>query len=118
MSAETLAIVISAIGTVLSLGVSMFAGGAWIVRRIDTVEQRIGTRIDTVEQRLGARIDTVEQQLGARIDTVERHLGARIDTVDDRLGIRIDDLTGEVTDLKVAVARWEGPPRYLQVKTR
>lgn len=74
----------------------MFAGGGWIVRRIDTVEQRLGTRIDTVEQQLSARIDTVN----------------------DRLGIRIDDLTGEVTDLKVAVARWEGPPRRLQVRTR
>ena len=66
-------IVVSAIGVVLTLGTSLFAAGAWMVRRIDD-----------------------------RIDALHRKLSTRIDTV-----------ASDVTDLKVSVARLEGPPRHL-----
>ncbi|WP_336643598.1 hypothetical protein [Microbacterium sp. MMO-113] len=75
MSADTLTIIVSAIGVVLTLGASLFAAGAWMIRRID--------------ERLG----TVEEKLTARIDAV----------------------AADVTDLKIAVARLEGPPRHLLV---
>lgn len=58
MSTEVLAIIISAIGVVVTLGTSMFVGAAWMVRRIDAV-------------------------------------------------------AADVTDLKISVARLEGPPRHL-----
>ncbi|MDH5134171.1 MULTISPECIES: hypothetical protein [unclassified Microbacterium] len=119
MSADTLTIIVSAIGIVLTLGASLFAAGAWMIRRIaerlGTVDHRLSARIDTVEEKLGARIDTVEEKLGARIDTVEEKLGARIDTVEEKLGARIDAVAADVTDLKIAVARLEGPPRRLLV---
>ncbi|KQV02501.1 hypothetical protein ABY45_13880 [Microbacterium maritypicum] len=58
MSTEVLAIIISAVGVVVTLGTSMFVGAAWMVRRIDAV-------------------------------------------------------AADVTDLKISVARLEGPPRHL-----
>ncbi|MGW9157298.1 MULTISPECIES: hypothetical protein [unclassified Microbacterium] len=58
MSTETLAIIISAVGVVVTLGTSMFVGAAWMVRRIDAV-------------------------------------------------------AADVTDLKISVARLDGPPRHL-----
>ncbi|WP_431790120.1 hypothetical protein [Microbacterium paraoxydans] len=97
MSADTLTIIVSAIGVVLTLGASLFAAGAWMIRRIDE-------RLGTVDHRLSTRIDSVEEKLTARIDTVEEKLGARIDAV-----------AADVTDLKIAVARLEGPPRHLLV---
>lgn len=97
MSADTLTIIVSAIGVVLTLGASLFAAGAWMIRRIDE-------RLGAVDHRLSTRIDSVEEKLGARIDTVEEKLGARIDAV-----------AADVTDLKIAVARLEGPPRHLLV---
>ncbi|MFE7065420.1 hypothetical protein [Microbacterium sp. NPDC057658] len=119
MSADTLTIIVSAIGVVLTLGASLFAAGAWMIRRIDerlgTVDHRLSTRIDSVEEKLTTRIDTVEEKLTARIDTVEEKLGARIDTVEEKLGARIDAVAADVTDLKIAVARLEGPPRHLLV---
>lgn len=119
MSADTLTIIVSAIGVVLTLGASLFAAGAWMIRRIDerlgTVDHRLSTRIGSVEGRLGPRIDSVEEKLTARIDTVEEKLGARIDTVEEKLGARIDAVAADVTDLKIAVARLEGPPRRLLV---
>ena len=73
MTTETLTIVISAIGIVLTLGTSLFAAGAWMIRRIDD----------------------------------------RIDAVDEKLSTRIDAVAADLTDLKISVARLEGPPRHL-----
>ena len=73
MSTEVLAIIISAVGVVVTLGTSMFVGAARMVRRIDD----------------------------------------RIDAVDEKLSTRIDAVAADVTDLKISVARLEGPPRQL-----
>ena len=89
MSTETVTIVLSALGIVLTLGASLFAAGAWMVRRIDE-------RIDGVEEKLSARIDGVEEKLSTRIDAV----------------------AADVTDLKISVARLEGPPRHLLTANR
>lgn len=96
MSAEIIAIVLSAGGLLLTLGGTMFAGFAWCIRRIDGVERTLGARIDAVERTLGARIDAVERTLGARIDAVAY----------------------DTTELKIAVARIEGPQRHLIVAAR
>ncbi|MFJ6428997.1 MULTISPECIES: hypothetical protein [Microbacterium] len=69
MSTEVLAIIISAVGVVVTLGTSMFVGAAWMVRRIDAVDEKLSSRIDAV--------------------------------------------AADVTDLKISVARLEGPPRRL-----
>ena len=95
MSPETLTIILSAIGVVLTLTTTLFAAGAWMVRRIDD------------------RIDAVDEKLSTRIDAVDDKLSTRIDAVDDKLSARIDAIATDVTDLKIAVARLEGPPRHL-----
>ncbi len=64
------------------------------------------------------RIDGVEQRLTARIDGVEEKLTARIDGVEEKLTARIDGVAADVTELKVAVARLEGPQRHLIVAGR
>jgi len=69
VSTETLATIMSAVGVVVTLGTSMFVGAAWMVRRIDAVDEKLSTRIDAV--------------------------------------------AADVTDLKISVARLEGPPRHL-----
>ncbi|MGW9157299.1 MULTISPECIES: hypothetical protein [unclassified Microbacterium] len=78
MTTETATIVVSAIGIVLTLGASLFAAGAWMIRRIDD----------------------------------------RIDAVDEKLSTRIDAVAADVTDLKISVARLEGPPRHLLTASR
>ena len=96
MTAETLTIVLSAIGVVLTLGTSTFVGAAWMVRRIDAVDEKLSTRIDAVDEKLTARIDAVDEKLSSRIDAV----------------------AADVTDLKISVARLEGPPRHLLTANR
>jgi hypothetical protein len=47
----------------------------------------------------------------ARLDGVESKLAARIDGDEDKLGARIDKVSEELVEVKVAIARIEGPPR-------
>ena len=89
MSMEVVAIVVSAIGVVLTLGTSFIAAGAWMVRRLDD-----------------------------RIDGLDRKLSTRIDAVDEKLSTRIDAVASDVTDLKISIARLEGPPRNLLTASR
>ncbi len=73
MSAEVIAIVISA-AALLATFVTMFIGGfAWVIRRMDE------------------RFTGVDEKLGARITAVER----------------------ELVEVKIGIARLEGPPRQL-----
>ncbi len=84
MSAEVIAIVISA-AALLATFVTMFIGGfAWVIRRMDE-------RFTSVEEKLGTRIDSIEEKLGVRITAVER----------------------ELVEVKIGIARLEGPPRQL-----
>ncbi|MFJ4166240.1 hypothetical protein ACIPY5_11845 [Microbacterium sp. NPDC089698] len=81
MSTDTLALIGSGLGGLLTLGIAMFAGFAWVIRRIDTVEQKLGARIDRVEQNQAEFRTSVEHEL---------------------------------TEVKVAIARIEGPrPRLI-----
>ena len=128
MSAEIIAIIINAVGLLLTLGGTMVAGFAWCFRRSDGVELKLGARIDgvradlaEVERSLGARVDGVRAELAE----VERSLGARVDgaradlaEVERSLGARIDAVAGDTTDLKVVMARLEGPQRHLIVAAR
>lgn len=114
VSAEIIAIVLSAVGLLLTQGGLMFAGFAWCIRRTDSLRADLVGR----ETSLGARIDGVEQRLTARIDGVEEKLTARIDGVEERLAARMDAVAAETTDLRIAMARLEGPQRHLIVAPR
>ena len=73
MSMEVVAIVVSAIGVVLTLGTSFIAAGAWMVRRLDD-------RIDGLDRKLSTRIDAVASDVTdlktsiARLEGPPRHL--------------------------------------------
>ncbi|VXB57091.1 conserved hypothetical protein [Microbacterium sp. 8M] len=83
MSVELVGVVIAASAVLVTLGIGLFAGFAWVVRRIDRVEDKLSARFDGVS----ARFDGVS----ARFDGVE----------------------AELTEVKIAIARLEGPRPHL-----
>lgn len=87
MSAE----LIATLSAFITLGIGMFAGFAWMIHRFDH-------RLESAETKLGTRIDAIENQLSTRIDAVEAQLA---------------NVKDEVIEVKIAVARIEGPPRHL-----
>ncbi|MEJ1921924.1 response regulator [Microbacterium sp. KHB019] len=95
------------------LGARIDAGDERLGARIDALDEKLGARIDAGDERLGARIDAGDERLGARIDALDEKLGARIDALDEKLGARIDKVADELVEVKIALARVEGPPRHL-----
>ncbi|WP_439902238.1 hypothetical protein [Microbacterium azadirachtae] len=100
MSVELIGVVVTAFAVLVTLGSGMFAGFAWVVRRIDGVEGKLSARIDRVEEKLSARIDRVEETLSARLDG---------------LSTRLDGVDAELTEVKIGIARLEGPRPHLIV---
>lgn len=91
MSVETITTIISAAGLLVSFATAF----GWMINRTD--KQSAETRRD----------------LGERITGVERDLGERITGLGRELGERITGVERELVEVKVAVARIEGPPRRL-----
>lgn len=83
----------------------------------------VGAMFAHLSKRLDARFDLVD----ARFDQVDVRLD-RMDARMDRMDLRFDRMDGrmdrleqgqaalehELVEVKVAIARWEGPPRRLQ----
>ena len=114
MSTDAVALIGSGVGGLLTLGIAMFAGFAWVIRRMDAMEHRLIVRMESGDQRLDEKVDAVEHKLSRKIDAVEHKLSQKIDAVDQRLSQKIDALEHEFTEVKIAVARIEGPrPRLI-----
>lgn len=107
MSVEVIAVVLSAVGIVLTLGTAFFAGCAWFVRRIDAVDAKLSDQIDAVDAKLSDRID-------GGLASLDTKLTARM----DRLETKLDALASEMTEVKIAVARIEGPERRFYAPAR
>ena len=87
MSVETLAIIISAAGLFVTLGGGLLAGFAWIIRRTDSQFAELRSEFREEFRRVNEEFRVVHNEL--------------------RL------LRGELTEVKVAVARLEGPREQL-----
>lgn len=86
MSAETIAVIISA----ASLLLSFFGAFGWLIHRMDARFDRVDERFHRIDQ----RFDRVSEQF-------------------DRVGERIDQLQREVVEVKIGLARIEGPERRI-----
>nr|WP_218844810.1 hypothetical protein [Microbacterium pseudoresistens] len=61
--------IVTAAGIVVTIGIAMFAGFAWVVRRIDAVDTKLTDRIDA----MGAELTEVKIAV-ARLEGPRPHL--------------------------------------------
>ncbi|GAA4114210.1 hypothetical protein GCM10022249_15510 [Enteractinococcus coprophilus] len=105
MSAEVISIILVAAGVLITLGGGLLAGLAWSLRRMEELFDKVDKRFEKIDE----RFDKVDQ----RFDKVDQ----RFDKVDQRfekMDERISQVQTELNDVKVAVARLEGPhPRLI-----
>ena len=87
MSVEMLTIVISAAGLLITLGGGFFAGFAWMIGRMDD-------RFAELRGELRQEFRAVHEQFRAVHEDIQQ-------------------LRGEMNDIKISVARLEGPPERL-----
>lgn len=109
MSVETLATVISSAGLLLAL-----AGGfGWLILRSDAQVRHLSDKIDEETRRLDAKIEAKGDRLDAKIEAQGDRLDAKIDEQTRRLDAKIDSWGREIVEVKVAIARLEGPLPHL-----
>ncbi|WDH79490.1 response regulator [Microbacterium esteraromaticum] len=98
MSAETITILIGIVSLLLAL-----AGGfGWMIHCID----RMGTE-------LNGRMDRTGAELNGRMDRMGAELNGRMDRMGAELSGRMDRMSDELVEVKIAIARVEGPQRHL-----
>lgn len=97
MSAEMISTVLVAASVLIALGGGLFAGLAWVLKRMEHLFAKVDERFEKIDK----RFDKVDARF-AKVDE-------RFDRVDERL----IQLQSELNDVKVAVARLEGPPPRL-----
>lgn len=83
MSAEAISLILVAAGVLITLGGGFVAGLAWLLRRMDELVEKMDQRFDKVDE----RFDKVDEQFST--------------------------VRAELNEVKVAVARLEGPPPRL-----
>ncbi|MFT4259140.1 response regulator [Microbacterium sp.] len=92
-------------------------------RAIDERFERFGAQVDARFGQVDARFDQVDARLDRMDDRFDR-MDTRLDRMDsrfDRMDIRLDrmdehlgQLGSELVEVKIAIARLEGPQRRLQ----
>lgn len=99
MSVEVIALILTAAGVVVTLGGGMLASSAWIIKRTDA-------RLAQSDANNTARFNAVD----ARFDKFESQVVKEFKEVRTEMG----ELRADLNDVKVAVARLEGPhPRLI-----
>lgn len=94
---------------VIGMVIALFAFAVAVLGGVGGMIAHQSRGLDTRFDQVGARFDQVD----ARID----RLDTRIDRVEgrmDRVESQLDHLAGEIVEVKIAVARLEGPQRRLQ----
>lgn len=97
MSVETLAIIISAAGLFVTLGGGLFAGFAWMIRRSDSQFAEVRSEFREEFREIHERFREVHERFR---EVHEEFRAVRQD---------LHQLRGELTDVKISVARLEGP---------
>lgn len=126
--------VIAMIGSVVTIIIAMFSCFGWFLNRMDAriaqLDVKFDARIDELDPKfdaVDARFDALDAKFDSRIDRLDAKFEARFAAVDtrfdaqdvklgarfDRVDDRVSALEHEVSEVKVAIARLEGPPRHL-----
>lgn len=105
LSADTIGMIIALFAFMVSLGGGVGAMFAHLSKRLDARFDLVDARFDQVDVRLD-RMDARMDRMDLRFDRMDGRM--------DRLEQGQAALEHELVEVKVAIARWEGPPRRLQ----
>lgn len=98
--------IITMLATAATLLVAIIGGFGWTINRMDA-------RFAAQDARLDARFAAQDARFDARFDAQEAKFDARFAGVD----ARFDGIEQEIFDVKIAIARLEGPtPRLIPVR--
>lgn len=107
VSVEVLTTVIAAASLLLAVIGSVFGMGAWLVKRMDALSHQSEVRTNLRFEQVDARFVEAETRTNARFDKVEAETY--------RIWERLDGIQHELTEVKIGLARLEGPQRRIEI---
>ena len=120
MSIELIAIIVSSAALALSFFGVFIGGFAWMIRRTDAQFQRAADRTDaqfaTLRNETKHDIGTLRGEVSTLRDDMKHDIGTlrgELITLLREQSERISGVERELVEVKIAVARIEGPPRHL-----
>lgn len=105
--------VITMLACAVSIIIAFVSGCGWLINRMDVRFARMEVRIDEKFTAQDARIDEKFAAQDARIDEKFAAQDARIDEKFTRIDEQFARVDRELAELRIAIARLEGPPRRL-----
>ena len=111
MSVETLAVIISAAGLLITLGGGLFAGFAWMIRRSDGQFAQLRSEFREEFREVHENFREVHEKFRG-VDEKFGEVREEFRVVRGEIrAVREDlqQLRGELTEVKISVARLEGP---------
>jgi hypothetical protein len=118
-AAATLVAIVSGFGWMITrmdarfvaVGARFEAQDAKFAARFEVQDAKFEARFEAQDTKFAARFDAQDAKFGARFDAQDAKFGARFDRVDQRL----DRVDNEIFEVKIAIARLEGPTQRLMV---
>lgn len=101
--------VITMLATAAATLVAIVSGFGWMITRMDARFAGVEAKFDAQDAKFEARFDAQDAKFEAKFDAQDAKFGARFDRVDKRL----DRVENEIFEVKIAIARLEGPPPRL-----
>ncbi|MFF1539851.1 response regulator [Microbacterium sp. NPDC058269] len=102
--------VITMLATAATLLVAIISGFGWMVNRMDT-------RFAAMDAKFDARVDAQDAKFDARFDAQDAKFDARFDAQDAKFDARFNRFEQEIFEVKIAIARLEGPtPRLIAAR--
>ncbi len=102
--------VITMLATAVTLLVAIISGFGWMINRMDA-------RFAEVVATFNARFETQDAKFDSRFETQDAKFDARFEAQDAKLDARFDRIEQEIVEVKIAIARLEGPtPRLIAAR--
>jgi hypothetical protein len=109
--------VITMLATAATLLVAIISGFGWMINRMDARFAEVDARFVAMDAKFDARFDAQDAKFDAQFDAQDAKFDARFDAQDAKFDARFNRFEQEIFEVKIAIARLEGPtPRLIAAR--
>jgi hypothetical protein len=112
--------VITMIGSAVAVIIALVSTCGWLISRMDVrfaqADAKMDARFEAQDAKMDARFEAQDAKMDARFEAQDAKIDRRFsaqDTRFDRIENRLDGVERELAEVKISIARLEGPPPRL-----
>jgi hypothetical protein len=113
--------VITMLTTAATTMVAIISGFGWMISRMDgrfaSMDAKFDAKFDAMDTKFDARFAAQDAKFDAKFAAQDAHFDAKFDGQDAKFDARFDRIEHDLFEVKIAIARLEGPaPRLIPVR--